>query len=62
MTVAMPVQVGQQLFFSTFYDGAMMLTLNQDRPAATVAGKGVAIANSDRGLHAVLATPIIDGD
>ncbi|MEO1994037.1 MAG: PQQ-binding-like beta-propeller repeat protein, partial [Planctomycetaceae bacterium] len=40
MTVAMPVQVGEQLFFSTFYDGPMMLTLNQDRPAATVAWKG----------------------
>ena len=40
MTVAMPVQVGQQLFFSTFYDGPMMLTLNQDRPDATVAWKG----------------------
>ena len=63
MTVAMPVQVGQQLFFSTFYDGPMMLTLNQDRPAATVAWKGG--SNSEirtEGLHAVLATPIIDGD
>jgi outer membrane protein assembly factor BamB len=63
MTVAMPVQVGQQLFFSTFYDGPMMLTLNQDRPAATVAWKGS--SNSEirtEGLHAVLATPIIDGD
>ncbi len=63
MTVAMPVQVGQQLFFSTFYDGPMMLTLNQDRPGATVAWKGS--SNSEirtEGLHAVLATPIIDGD
>ena len=63
MTVAVPVQVGQQLFFSTFYDGPMMLTLNQDRPGATVAWKGS--SNSEirtEGLHAVLATPIIDGD
>ena len=62
MTVAVPVQVGSQLFFSTFYDGPMMLTLNQDRPAATVAWKGS--SNSEirtEGLHAVLATPIIDG-
>ena len=63
MTVAVPVQVGQQLFFSTFYDGPMMLTLNQDRPGASVAWKGS--SNSEirtEGLHAVLATPIIDGD
>ncbi len=62
MTVAVPVQVGSQLFFSTFYDGPMMLTLNQDRPGATVAWKGA--SNSEirtEGLHAVLATPIIDG-
>ena len=62
MTVAMPVQIGAQLFFSTFYDGPMMLTLNQDRPDATVAWKGS--SNSEiqtEGLHAVLATPIIDG-
>ncbi len=62
MTVAVPVQVGSQLFFSTFYDGPMMLTLNQDRPGATVAWKGT--SNSEirtEGLHAVLATPIIDG-
>ena len=63
MTVAVPVQIGQRLFFSTFYDGPMMLTLNQDRPTATVEWKGN--SNSEirtEGLHAVLATPIIDGD
>jgi outer membrane protein assembly factor BamB len=62
MTVAVPVQVGAQLFFSTFYDGPMMLTLNQDRPGASIAWKGS--SNSEimtDGLHAVLATPIIDG-
>jgi len=26
MTVAMPVQSGAQLFFTTFYDGPLMLT------------------------------------
>ncbi len=62
MTIAVPVQVGTQLFFTTFYDGPMMLTLNQDRPGATVAWKGT--SNSEirtEGLHGVLATPIIDG-
>ena len=62
MTVAVPVQVGSQLFFTTFYDGPLMLTLNQDRPAASVAWKGS--SNSEiltEGLHAVLATPVVDG-
>ena len=62
MTVAVPVQVGARLFFTTFYDGPMMLALNQDRPGATIAWKGS--SNSEirtEGLHAVLATPIIDG-
>ena len=61
MTVAVPVQTGAQLFFTTFYDGPMMLNLSQDRPGASVAWKGS--SNSEirtEGLHAVLATPIID--
>ncbi len=62
MTVAVPVQVGAQLFFTTFYDGPMMLTLNQDRPAATIAWKGSSQSEiRTEGLHGVLATPIIDG-
>ena len=62
MTVAVPVQVGSQLFFSTFYDGPMMLTLNQDRPGASIAWKGTSQSEiRTEGLHAVLATPIIDG-
>ncbi len=55
MTVATPVQVGSQLFFTTFYDGPLMLTLDQDRPGATVAWKGS--SNSEiqtDGLHASL--------
>ncbi|MDE2849664.1 MAG: PQQ-binding-like beta-propeller repeat protein [Acidobacteriota bacterium] len=62
ITVATPVQVGSQLFFTTFYDGPLMLTLDRDRPGATVAWKGS--SNSEiqtDGLHAVLATPIIEG-
>ncbi len=62
MTVAMPVHVGTQLFFTTFYDGPLMLSMNQDRPGVRVAWKGS--SNSEiqtDGLHAVMATPIIDG-
>ncbi len=58
----LPVQVGDQLFFSTFYDGPMMLNLDSDRPDASIAWKGSSQSEiRTEGLHAVLATPIIDG-
>jgi outer membrane protein assembly factor BamB len=63
MTVALPVQFGDALFFTTFYDGPMMLALDDKKPAATVRWKGK--SNSEiltDGLHAVLATPVIIGD
>jgi outer membrane protein assembly factor BamB len=63
MTVATPVQSGSLLFVSTFYNGPLMLTLDEKRPAATLLWKGK--SNSEiqtDGLHAVLATPVIDGD
>jgi outer membrane protein assembly factor BamB len=63
MTVATPVQSGSLLLVSTFYNGPLMLTLDKKRPAATVLWKGK--SNSEiqtDGLHAVIATPVIDGD
>ena len=60
MTVATPVQAGSQLFFTTFYDGPLMLTLDDKQPGASVLWKGK--SNSEiqtDGLHAVLATPVI---
>src|SRR5438034_1865023 len=40
MTVALPVQSGSQLFFSTFYDGPLMLSLDDSKPGVTVLWKG----------------------
>jgi outer membrane protein assembly factor BamB len=63
MTVATPVQSGSLLLVSTFYSGPLMLTLDQARPTASVLWKGK--SNSEiqtDGLHAVIATPVIDGD
>lgn len=61
MTVAVPVHVDRDLFVTTFYQGPLMLTLDADRPDADVRWKG----SSDSeiltdGLHAVLATPVIE--
>jgi hypothetical protein len=63
MTVAIPVQHGSQLFFTTFYDGPLMLTLDDRKPAATVLWKGKSDSEIQTdGLHAVIATPVIIGD
>jgi len=63
MTVPTPVQSGNLLFFTNFYDGPLMLELDAKKPAATVLWKG----HSDNeiqtdGLHGVITTPVIIGD
>jgi outer membrane protein assembly factor BamB len=63
MTVPTPVQSGSMLFFTNFYDGPLMLALDEKKPGATVMWKG----KSDNevqtdGLHSVIATPVIVGD
>ncbi len=63
MTVATPVQNGNLLFFTNFYDGPMMLELDEKKPAAKVVWKG----KSDNeiqtdGLHSTICTPAIVGD
>jgi outer membrane protein assembly factor BamB len=63
MTVATPVLSGSLLFFTNFYDGPLMLSLDERKPAATVLWKG----SSDNeiqtdGLHATTATPAIIGE
>ena len=63
MTVATPVRRESDLFVTTFYDGPLMLGLDNDRPGATLRWRGS--SNSEiltDGLHAVIGTPIIQGD
>jgi outer membrane protein assembly factor BamB len=63
MTVALPVQYGSQLFFSTFYDGPLMLTLDDQKPGVTVLWKGKSDSEIlTDGLHTVITTPVIIGD
>jgi len=63
MTVATPVLSGNLLFFSNFYDGPMMLQLDDKKPAATVVWKGKSESEIQTdGLHATTATPVILGD
>jgi outer membrane protein assembly factor BamB len=63
MTVVLPVQNGSQLFLTTFYDGPLMLTLDDKKPGASVLWKGTSDSEIQTdGLHAVIATPVIIGD
>ncbi len=65
MTVATPVRNGNQLFFTQFYGGSMMLRLATDRPAAErvwqVNGTSEMAAET-RALHSLITTPIFEDD
>jgi outer membrane protein assembly factor BamB len=51
------------LFFTNFYDGPLMLQLDDRKPAATVVWKGQSESEIQTdGLHATTATPAIIGD
>ena len=63
MNIVPPVQAGSRLLISSFYNGSLMLSLDDDRPEATLMWKGESdneIATD--GLHSVLTTPVIQGD
>src|SRR6185312_3727608 len=61
MTLATPVFNGSQLFVSSFYNGSMLLELSGRRSAMLWKGKSDSEIETD-GLHAVVNTPVIDGD
>ena len=65
MNVVTPVKVGNYLFVSQFYNGALMMRLNTDRPEATLMWKGSSrseMPGETEGLHAVITPPQIVGE
>ena len=63
MTVTTPVRRGSDLFVTTFYDGPMMLGLDNDAPGAELRWRGSSHSEIlTDGLHAVIGTPLIQGD
>ena len=65
MSVTTPVKSGDYLLVSQFYNGSLMMRLNQDRPAATMLWKGSSrseMPNETEGLHSLITTPLIIGD
>jgi outer membrane protein assembly factor BamB len=63
MTVATPVLSGRRLLVTSFYNGSMMVELDEKTPAARVLWKGTSDNEIQTdGLHATINTPIIQGD
>ena len=63
MSIATPRRVGDLLLVSAFYDGAMLMRLDPDKPAATRLWKiGGKSERNTAGLHAVMCTPVIKDD
>ncbi len=63
MTVATPVHRGSHLLVSSFYNGARMLQLDNDKPGARMLWAGT--SNSEvatDAIHSTISTPVIDGD
>ena len=61
MTLATPVISGSRLLVSSFYNGSMLLDLAGQAARMLWKGKSDNEVNTD-GLHAVINTPVIDGD
>jgi outer membrane protein assembly factor BamB len=61
--IASPVVAKDRVFFTSFYDGSLMLRLAADRPEAKVewqlAGSSERITDA---LHSIISTPVFDGD
>jgi outer membrane protein assembly factor BamB len=62
LTIPTPRLAGDKLLLTCFYNGSMLLQLDQEKPAAKVVwkgmGRGEAPSQTD-GLHAIMCTPFI---
>ncbi|MCP4189967.1 MAG: PQQ-binding-like beta-propeller repeat protein [Planctomycetaceae bacterium] len=65
MSIATPVKSGSKMLVSSFYSGSVLVELADDQPTAKklweVHGAGERPQQTD-GLHAMITTPIIQGD
>jgi outer membrane protein assembly factor BamB len=64
LTIPTPRLAGNRLFVTSFYDGSLMLQLDEDRPGARVLwpsrGRGETPGATDK-LHSIMCTPFIKG-
>ncbi|MGC3969655.1 MAG: PQQ-like beta-propeller repeat protein [Pirellulales bacterium] len=61
--ISTPVVSGNRVFFTSFYDGSLMIELDANEPNAKTAWrrKGPSEKNTDA-LHSIIATPLFLGD
>jgi len=63
LAVATPILNGSKLMISSFYTGSMMMELDGAKPVAKMLWKGKSESEiKTDGLHALINTPVIDGD
>jgi outer membrane protein assembly factor BamB len=61
MTIPTPRQAGDELFLTSFYNGSLMLKLDETKPAETVLWQSKKISEKDTdALHCTLSTPFIE--
>jgi outer membrane protein assembly factor BamB len=61
MTIATPRKLGDQLFFTSFYNGALMLRLDAAKPAAASVWRTAKMSEKDTThLNAVMCTPFLE--
>lgn len=61
--IATPVVQGDRLFVTSFYDGSLMLRLNQDKLAVEKIWRRVGLSEKDTdALHSIISTPVFLGD
>lgn len=65
MAIATPVKSGNKILVSSFYSGSMLVEVDETKPGAkmlwAVKGKSE-YPNGTEGLHAVITSPVIQGD
>lgn len=63
MAIARPVQIGNRILISGFYDGSMLVEVGGDgaRPVWRRGGSGER-PHQTKSLHAVITTPIVEGN
>jgi outer membrane protein assembly factor BamB len=63
LSIATPVVAGPLLLVSSFYNGSLMLNLDDREPRADVLWKGKSASEIDTdGLHSLVSTPAVVGD
>lgn len=59
MAIPSPLQIGDQLFLTSFYNGSLMLRVDTNKPSLLWKSKKISEKDTD-GLHSVMATPFVE--